>query len=321
MSKPVIMSVDDDPEVLNAIERDLRGHFSSEYRFVKARSGAEGLEVAQQLKQRGVAVALFLVDQRMPEMTGTELLGQAGKLHPDACKVLLTAYADTEAAISSINEVGLDHYLLKPWEPPDQKLYPVLDDLLNSWKARVRFPYEGIRVIGARWSAASYAVKDFLSRNQVPYQWIDVVNDPSIRAVLDSLVGDDKRLPVVLFPDRDLVVAPTKVELAKLRGIRSQALLAILRHGDRWRGAGRPCSIRVRRVRGAEYPVGRAGRRRRAGRDQLPHRKLPWPLPRAYRERTLRAAPSCKPRGWALRFWRRRKSYRSAGKTPTASSP
>jgi thioredoxin reductase (NADPH) len=140
MSKPVILTVDDDPEVLGAIERDLRQHFRKDFRIVRAGSPEEGLEVARQLKQRGVAIALFLVDQRMPGMSGTELLREVRKLHPDARKALLTAYADTEAAIVSINEVQLDHYLMKPWDPPEERLYPVLEDLLSGWKTRVRLP-------------------------------------------------------------------------------------------------------------------------------------------------------------------------------------
>ena len=139
-SKPVIICVDDDAEVLGAVERDLRRHFQADYRILKARSGAEGLEAARQLKQRGTPVALFLVDQRMPAMQGTEFLREAMKLHPEARKVLLTAYADTEAAISSINEIGLDHYLIKPWDPPAERLYPVLDDLLGDWSARCGCP-------------------------------------------------------------------------------------------------------------------------------------------------------------------------------------
>ena len=173
MSKPVIVSVDDDAEVLGAIERDLRQHFRNDFRLIKASSGREGLDVASQLKQRGQNIALFLVDQRMPEMSGTEFLAEAIKLHPDSCKVLLTAYADTEAAIVSINRINLDHYLMKPWDPPEERLYPILDDLLSKWSMSVKLPFDGIRVAGSRWSPASYTAKEFLSRNQVPYEWID----------------------------------------------------------------------------------------------------------------------------------------------------
>ncbi|HEX9012829.1 MAG TPA: response regulator, partial [Anaerolineaceae bacterium] len=167
MAKPAILTVDDDPQVLNAVERDLRAHFHGEYRIVKAASGQEGLDAVNQLKRRGAALALFLVDQRMPNMTGTEFLAQAVKQFPDARKVLLTAYADTQAAITSINQIGLDFYLMKPWDPPEEHLFPVLDDLLSDWKANVVLPYEGIRVAGTHWSPTSHTVKDFLSRNQI----------------------------------------------------------------------------------------------------------------------------------------------------------
>ena len=221
MAKPVIVSVDDDPEVLAAIERDLRAHFKSAYRIIKANSASEGLEVARELNKRGVPVAMFLVDQRMPEMSGTELLREARKLHPDARKVLLTAYADTDAAIDSINDIGLDHYLLKPWSPPEEKLYPVLDDLLLDWQANVRLPYDGIRLIGARWSPESFAAKDLLTRNQVPYQWIDLEQTPSARATLASLDVSETQLPVVLFPDGRALISPNKATLAEECGIRS----------------------------------------------------------------------------------------------------
>ena len=170
MVRPAILAVDDDPAVLGAVERDLRQHYRSDYRILKASSGGEALEAARQLKQRGTPVALFLVDERMPGMSGTEMLREVLKIHPDSRRVLLTAYADTEAAISGINEVGLDHYLLKPWDPPSERLYPILDDLLSDWRARWRPPFEGIRVAGARSSPGSFAVKEFLSNNQVPYQ-------------------------------------------------------------------------------------------------------------------------------------------------------
>jgi thioredoxin reductase (NADPH) len=225
VSRPVIMSVDDDPEVLGAIERDLRRHYRGDYRVVRASSGREALEAAQELKRRGTPIALFLVDERMPEMTGTELLRQVRPLHPDSRKVLLTAYADTEAAIRGINDVGLDHYLLKPWDPPVEHLYPVLDDLLSDWLARVRLPYEGIRVVGARWSPQSHEVKDFLSRNAIPYQWVDVERDPSAGQLVTDLTGDPTSLPVVLFPDGGAMVRPGTRELAGKIGLRTEASL------------------------------------------------------------------------------------------------
>jgi thioredoxin reductase (NADPH) len=224
VAKPAIVSVDDDPQVLSAIERDLRGHYSGEYRVLKAASGREALDTARQLKQRGAAVALFLVDQRMPDMTGTQFLTEVRDLHPEARKVLLTAYADTDAAIESINRIGLDHYLMKPWDPPDQKLYPVLDDLLAEWKARAHLPYDGVRIAGARFSPQSHAVREFLSRNQVPYQWIDVDEDASMRGLVSSFPDGLARLPVVLFPDGTYLTAPSNLELARKAGLQTQAM-------------------------------------------------------------------------------------------------
>jgi thioredoxin reductase (NADPH) len=224
VAKPVILAVDDDPEVLGAVERDLKQHYRSDYRVLKAGSGGEALEAARQLKGRGTPVALFLVDERMPGMSGTELLREAIKFHPESRRVLLTAYADTQAAISGINDVGLDHYLLKPWDPPTERLYPVLDDLLSDWSAHVRLPDEGIRVAGARSSPRSYAVKEFLSSNHVPYQWIDVDRDGPTRELIRSF-GDASRLPVVFFPDGSRLVAPTNQELAEKVGMQTRPLL------------------------------------------------------------------------------------------------
>jgi thioredoxin reductase (NADPH) len=224
MAKPVIFCVDDDPEVLGAIERDLRHRYGNDYRILKARSGREALEAVRQLKQRGAAVALFVVDQRMPEMTGTELLREVLKLYPDSRRVLLTAYSDTQAAISGINDLGLDYYLLKPWTPPGERLYPVLDDLLSDWTAHVRLPYDGIRVAGDRSSPRSYALKDFLSSNQIPYQWIDLDRDPSTRELIRSF-GESSALPVVLFPDGSHLTAPSNRELAAKIGMQTRARL------------------------------------------------------------------------------------------------
>ncbi len=223
MTKPVILAVDDDREVLAAIERDLRAHYRSQYRVVSASSPPEALDAVRQLKRRAVPVALFLVDQRMPDMTGTQLLVEARKLYPDAVRVLLTAYADTAAAISAINEVGLHHYLMKPWDPPEERLYPVLDDLLLDWSARARPPYEGVRIVGSRWSPQSYQAREFLSRNQIPYQWVDIDQDAPVRELVQALTGDVSRLPVVLFPDGSYLVAPGSSELAEKTGLQTLA--------------------------------------------------------------------------------------------------
>ena len=223
MSKPVLLSVDDDRDVLAAIERDLRRHYGEAYRVVTASSGTEALEALRQLKQRSGSVALLLVDQRMPGMTGVTLLCESRKLFPDSVRVLLTAYADTAAAIAAINEAGLHHYLMKPWDPPEERLYPVLDDLLAGWSGRVRPPYEGIRVVGSRWSPQSYAAREFLASNQIPYQWVDIDQDASVREMVAGLAGESPKLPVVLFPDGTHLVAPGKLELAAKAGLQTLA--------------------------------------------------------------------------------------------------
>ena len=223
MAKPIIMTVDDELQVLNAVERDLRQHYRGDYRIVKVGSGAEALETVQRLKQRNDPIALFLVDQRMPSMSGTEFLTQAIKIYPEARKVLLTAYADTEAAIESINQVGLDHYLLKPWDPPEQNLYPVLDDLLSDWLATVPVPYDGIRVAGTLWSPTSHQVKDFLSRNQIPYQWLDIETDAVARELVEGALHGERTLPVVFFPDGSFLAEPDNRSLAEKVGLQTQA--------------------------------------------------------------------------------------------------
>lgn len=224
MAKPAILAVDDDLEVLKAIERDLRDRYRRDYRVLRAASGTEGLEMTRELNKRGAPVAMFLVDQRMPDMSGTELLSQTKKLYPDANKVLLTAYADTQAAISAINDVGLNHYLMKPWDPPEDRLYPILDDLLAVWASKARVPYEGIRVVGSQWSPASYAMREFLSLNQVPYQWIDIEKDEPTRELVASLATDG-RLPVILLPDGSHLVAPTNHELSARIGLQPQGAI------------------------------------------------------------------------------------------------
>jgi thioredoxin reductase (NADPH) len=222
-TRPIIFSVDDEPDVLNAVERDLRRHYRREYRVMKAGSGREALEALRGLKKRNAAVALFIADERMPQMTGTEFLAEARQLYPDARKVLLTAYADTEAAIAGINRVGLDHYLMKPWDPPEERLYPVLDELLGDWSASYRPPFEGIRVAGAMWSPASHQVKDYLSRHQIPYEWTDVDEDEGVRATVDAMTPGFERLPVVFFPDGEPMLEPSLPELAERVGLRTKA--------------------------------------------------------------------------------------------------
>jgi thioredoxin reductase (NADPH) len=223
MAKPIILTVDDEPQVLNAVERDLRQHYGGDYRILKAGSGADALDAVKQLKQRNAPLALFLVDQRMPYMSGTEFLAEAQQFYPEARKVLLTAYADTEAAIDSINTLGLDYYLMKPWDPPEDTLYPVLDDLLSDWLANVPLPYDGIRVAGTLWSPSSHHVKDFLARNRIPYQWLDIDNDPEAEELVKSATGDQVQLPIVFFPDGKVLVNPENRALAEMCGLQTQA--------------------------------------------------------------------------------------------------
>lgn len=214
MTKPVILSIDDDPAVLAAIERDLKQRYRTDYRVMKAGSPAEGLEAARVLAARNTPIALFLVDQRMPGMSGIELLREVMKLHPHSRRVLLTAYADTDVAIAGINDIALDFYLMKPWDPPEERLYPVLDDLLSEWRARVTPVFDGIRVLGSQWSPQSFEAKEFLSQNRVPYEWVDLELDATARTLAESVAGDLSRLPIVLFPDGSHLVAPSLVDLA-----------------------------------------------------------------------------------------------------------
>jgi thioredoxin reductase (NADPH) len=223
MAKPIILTVDDDIQVVNAIERDLRHHYRQDYRIMKATSGAVALETVQRLKQRDDQMALFLVDQRMPGMEGVAFLAEAMKFYPNARKVLLTAYADTQAAIAAINVIGLDYYLMKPWSPPEQNLYPVLDDLLSDWLATVEVPFDGIRVAGVLWSATSHTIKDFLARSQIPYQWLDIEQNAEARALVEAVNKGQRRLPVLFFPDGSTLIDPDITTLAEKVGLRTQA--------------------------------------------------------------------------------------------------
>lgn len=224
MAKPIILTVDDDPEVLQAVARDLRQQYGSRFRIVRADSGQSAIEATQQLKLRNEAVALFLVDQRMPRMSGVEFLEQALPIFPTAKRALLTAYADTDAAIRAINSTQIDYYLLKPWDPPEERLYPVLDDLLEDWLASFRPPFEGIRVVGNRWSPQSHQVKDFLARNQIPYQWLDIELEPEASKLVEyAETNDQQQLPLVLFPDGSRLIRPSKLEIAERIGLKTQA--------------------------------------------------------------------------------------------------
>ena len=226
MAKPALVAVDDEPEVLRSIERDLRRKYGQLYRIVRAESGAAALDAVNRLKERAETVALLLADQRMPVMSGVEFLTQATQVFPAAKKVLLTAYADTNAAIAAINQVRLDYYLLKPWDPPETHLYPILDDLLDDWRAQYKPPFEGLRVVGYRWSPHSHAVKDFLGRNFFPYEWIDLTGrdeDPNIRRLLEGELRDTVNFPVVLFPDGVRLERPEPAALADRLGLQTSA--------------------------------------------------------------------------------------------------
>jgi len=225
LTNPIIMTIDDEPHVLNAIARDLQAHYRNDYRIVKARSGDEALEAVHEFKRRNDPIALFLVDQRMPSISGIEFLEEAIKLYPEAKKVLLTAYADTDAAIASINAVGLDYYLMKPWDPPEERLYPVLDDLLSDWLATAPVPYDGIRVAGTQWSANSHNVKDFLARSQIPYQWLDIEKDAEARELVETSSAGRPCLPTLFFPNGSVLVNPDLRTLADKIGLTKRALL------------------------------------------------------------------------------------------------
>jgi thioredoxin reductase (NADPH) len=224
MAKPVLLTVDDDAEVLRAVERDLRRNYADRYRVLRADSGQTALDTLRQLKTRNDPVALLLADQRMPQMDGVGFLAAAMTLFPDAKRALLTAYADTDAAIRAINDVKIHHYLLKPWDPPEEQLYPVIDDLLDDWSSTYRQAFQGIRVLGNRWSPRSYEVREFLARNQVPYQWLDIESaDPETHSLAESLGEDAAHLPLVLFPDGTRASSPTSAELAEKIGLRTRA--------------------------------------------------------------------------------------------------
>ncbi len=215
MAKPIIFTIDDDPNVLRAIERDLRHQYGATYRVLHAGSGQSALETLKQVKLRNEVIALFLVDQRMPEMSGTQFLEEAIQLFPGAKRALLTAYADTDAAIQAINTVKIDYYLMKPWDPPEQHLYPMLDDLLDDWQASYRPPFEGVRVVGHRWSPRSHDVRDFLARNLIPYQWLDIEEKAEPCQLLEYAGITDEQLPVLFFSDGSHLENPSNLQVAE----------------------------------------------------------------------------------------------------------
>ena len=223
MSRAILLAVDDDISVLEAVVQDLRRHYGENYRVVRAGSGQAALDTLRQLKARDESVALLLSDQRMPGMTGVEFLEQAREIFPEARRVLLTAYADTEAAIRAINTARIHYYLTKPWDPPEEKLYPVLDDLLGDWKAGYQPKFEGLRVIGHRWSLKDHQLRNFLSRNHVPYRWMDAAASEDAQKLLKERSVAEETLPVVLFADGTFLVDPEQEALAARVGLRTQA--------------------------------------------------------------------------------------------------
>jgi thioredoxin reductase (NADPH) len=223
MGKATILTVDDDPEVLAAIARDLRRHYGDRYRIVRAGSANEGLEILRELALRDRPVALIAADQKMPQVTGIEMLAQARTHAPGAKMVLLTAYADTDVAIQAINDIGLDYYLLKPWDPPDERLYPVLDDLLDDWEHANPEHGTDVRVVGHRWSVQSHEIKTFLARNHVPYRWHDVETDVEGARLVDLASAGAADLPLVLVPDGDVLRGPSTLQVAEALGLRTQA--------------------------------------------------------------------------------------------------
>jgi thioredoxin reductase (NADPH) len=226
MAKPILLTVDDDPDVLRAIERDLRTQYGAEYRVISSDSPLGALDLLKGLKVRNDGVALLLADQRMPHMDGVGFLQAARQMFPNAKRALLTAYADTNAAISAINQANIDYFFMKPWDPPAEHLYPQLDDLLDDWQASYRPAFQGIRVLGTRWSPRSYELRDFMARSHVPYQWIDVelsANDPETKLLLEALGPDATELPVVLFPDGAKLLNGVPAEVAQKVGFRTRA--------------------------------------------------------------------------------------------------
>ena len=223
MPKPVILAVDDDISVLEAVVQDLRRRYSQNYRVVRAGSGQAALDTCEQLRQRGDDVALILSDQRMPGMTGVNFLERVQTHYPDAKRTLLTAYADTEAAIQAINSARIHYYLTKPWDPPEERLYPVLDDLLEAWGAGHRPKYEGLLVVGPRWSPQDHQVRDFLSRNRIPFRWLDPEHTEKAAEMLTQYGLSDEKLPAVLFPDGSSLVQPPLPQLAQKVGLRTSA--------------------------------------------------------------------------------------------------
>ena len=254
MAKPILLTVDDDPDVLRAIERDLRTQYGAEYRVISSDSPVRALDLLKELKVRNDGVALLLADQRMPHMDGVGFLQAARQIFPDSKRALLTAYADTNAAISAINQANIDYFFMKPWDPPTEHLYPQLDDLLDDWQASYRPAFQGIRVLGTRWSPRSYELRDFLARSHVPYQWIDVessANDPETQASTGSARTGCDRTPGGLVPGWREVAEQCSGGSGAESGVadaRGNEFLRSRHCGRRAGGSGRGCIWGVRGI-------------------------------------------------------------------------
>ncbi len=272
--EPIILAVDDDVNVLEAVVQDLRRRYGADYRVMRAAGGQAALDTLAQVKEREEAVALLVSDQRMPGMTGVQFLERSREIYPEARRVLLTAYADTEAAIQAINSARIHYYLNKPWDPPEEKLYPVLDDLLEGWKLGYRPRFEGLTVLGHRWSPRDHEVRTFLSCNHVSYRWLDVDGEEGSKLLQDRNIAGDS-LPVVLFPDGALLKNPPPEELAARVGMKVQASERVLRPGGCGRGAGRSGGSGLRRQRRLEDAGHRVRRARRTGGHHLHDQELP----------------------------------------------
>ena len=306
MANPVILVVDDEPAVLRAVERELRGHFGTEYTVLAADSGTAALDVIRRLALRETPLALIVSDQRMPKMTGIELLAASLELAPDARRVLLTAYADTDVAIRAINEIRLDQYLQKPWDPPEERLFPVLDDLLSDWRATFRPAFEGIRLVGHRWSARAHEIKDYLARNLVPYRWVDVESDPeAVRLAAAAGIELGTRPPARL-PGRLAPAGPGQRRDRREDRAADARRPADLRPRHRRRRPGRPRGGGLRRVGRPEHAARGARGARRPGGHDLANRELPRLPGRPVRGRpgAARRGPGHPPRGRAAHLAR-----------------
>ena len=281
MAKPAILAVDDDPAVVAAVARDLRARYGEDYRVVRATSGREALELLTDLVLKDRPVAAVVTDQRMPGMSGIEVLREVRQQSPDSKLVLLTAYADTDVAIRAINDIALDYYLMKPWDPPQDRLYPVLDELLQDWTNAHPDRESEVRVVGHRWSEHTHDVKSFLAHNHVPYRWLEVGQSDEVTRLLDLAEAGVDDLPVVVLPDGTALRAPTAVALADALGLRTRAERRALRPVHRGRRTGRARRRRVRRVRGAPDRGRGARRTGRPGGHRAPRSRTTSASPRA----------------------------------------